>query len=119
MNIAGEHALGKERLVLLRSIGKVCPDARGGGLLADQIGQSRAVMGIGGARISSADQTVSPIDADMIFIDEQWDGQIDRFCRFGIGTCLDLGLCVFDRPARSQSFCRTLAGVHSLGMRLP
>lgn len=38
MDVAGEHAPGEERLFLLRSIGGIGLNARGGVLLADQIG---------------------------------------------------------------------------------
>ena len=71
VDVAGEHAPGEECLVLLRSVGGIGPNARGGVLLADQIGQSRPIMGIGGARIPGADQSMGPIDTDMVFIAEQ------------------------------------------------
>lgn len=115
MDVAGEHAPGEERLVLLRSIGGIGPNARGGVLLADQIGQSRAIMGIGGAGIPGADQSMGPVDADMILIAEHRNGQIDRFCRLGVGAFPDLGLGIFDRPARIPVFLPGPGGVPVLG----
>jgi len=117
VDVSGEHAPGEERLVLLRSIGGIGPNARGGVLLADEVGQSRPIMGIGGARIPGADQSVDPIDADMVFIAKHRNGQIDRFCRLGIGTFPDLGLGIFDRPARITVFLPDLRSAATSGPR--
>jgi len=72
-------------------------------------------MGIGGARNPGADQSVDPMDADMVFIAKHRNGQIGRFCRLGIGTFPDLGLGIFDRPARITVFLPDLGGLPFLG----
>src|SRR5690606_25257100 len=104
VDVAGEHALGEEGLVLLRAAGGIGPDARSGVVPADRNRQPSSVMGIGGASIPGADQPVRPVDADMVLVAEHGNGKIDRppglWGRLGIATFLDLDLAVFDRPAR-------------------
>ena len=66
VSVALEDAPLEDRLVLLRSIGRVYPFARADVLCGDRIRQPRPVLNIGRAGIPSADQPVSPVDADVI-----------------------------------------------------
>lgn len=84
VDVAGEHPLGEERLVLLRSVGRVRPDTRSGVVLADHVGQPGAIVGIGRARIPCADQPVDPVDADVVLVPEYRDGEVDRLECLGI-----------------------------------
>ena len=66
VDVADEHALGQEGLALLRAISRICPYARGGVVLADQIGQPGAVMSIGGAGDLCTDQAMSLVTARLL-----------------------------------------------------
>ena len=55
VDMTGEHALGEERLVLLRPVGRIGPDPGAGVVLADHVGQPCAVVSIGGTRPSYVD----------------------------------------------------------------
>lgn len=43
---------------------------------------------------------MSPVDADVIFLAEYWNGEVDRLERCGINVILHLGPAVLDLPAR-------------------
>lgn len=100
VDVALEHASGEERLVLLGPVGCVRPHARTGVAVAEQDRQPRAVMGIRGTGTSGADQPMCLVDADVTFVTEHGNSQIDGLCRLGIGAVPDLVLAVLDRPAR-------------------
>lgn len=68
VDVALEHACRQKSLVFLRPVGRVCPDARTGIGLADQVRQSCTVMGIGGAGIPGADQPMGLVDADVVLV---------------------------------------------------
>lgn len=89
---------------------RIGPNARGSVLLAYQTRQSSPITGIRGARVPDADQSISPVDAYMIFIAEHRDRQIDRLCCPRVGAFPDLGLGIFDRPARIPVFLLRLSG---------
>jgi hypothetical protein len=66
--MALEHAGSEECFVLLRPVSGICPDARAGIALADQVGQPSTVVGIGGGGTPGADQAVGLVDADMVLV---------------------------------------------------
>jgi len=99
MNVAGEHAFGEKGLVLLRPVSGVGPHAEAGVVLANRLGPPLIVVGIGGAGVPGADQTMVAVDADMI-VAEHRDGKIDRLERLGIGALVHLDLGVLDASAR-------------------
>jgi hypothetical protein len=66
MSVALEHAALEECLVLLKAIGRVCPQTRSYVLSGDQIGQPNAVMGVVNTDISVPDQPMSPVNADVV-----------------------------------------------------
>lgn len=74
VDVGLEHAPLDERLVFLRSTGRVGPYARTSVLLADQFLQLCTIMGVGGAGSPGADQPMGPIDADVVFVAEHRDG---------------------------------------------
>lgn len=115
VDMALEHARSEERLVLLRPVGGICPYARAGVALADQVRQPRPVMGIGGTGAPCADQAVGLVDADMVLVAEHRDGEIDGFRGLGIGALADLGLAVLDRPARIAVLLSRLGRLPLLG----
>jgi len=78
VDVALEHAPPEERLVLLRALGGVGPYARAGVLLANELRQPCPVMGVGSTGIPGADQLMRPVDADMVFVAEYRDREIDR-----------------------------------------
>ncbi len=88
MDVAGEHALGEERLVLLWSIGRIGPYPRAGVVLADHVRQPGAVVGVGGAGIPGADQPMRTVDAYVVLVAEHRDGEVNRFERLGIRALL-------------------------------
>ena len=95
MDARDEAALGQHLLVLLRSIGGVCPNITCGVFLVQQIGQSRAVKGRCVARCPFADQAMTAIYRDMVLVAECRNRKIDLWR----ATLFRLGLGVFDRPA--------------------
>lgn len=84
--VAGEHALCEDGLVLLRAVCRVGSDAGGPIILADQKRQPCAVMDIGCASVLGADQATGPVNADVVLVAEDRDGEVDRLERLGFGA---------------------------------
>ena len=76
--VRDETVFGEPGLVLLRAIGAIRPYARGAIALAQQLRQLRPVIArrIGG--LPFADQTMFPVDGDMVFVAEGGNGNVNR-----------------------------------------
>ena len=108
MDVAGEHAFGQECLVLLGAVGCVGPYVRGRVVRADEDRQPCAIMSIGGASVSGADQAMSAIDTYVVLVPEHRDGEVDWLERLGVGAVLHLGFGVLNAPARIAVFLAEL-----------
>lgn len=84
-------------------------------MLAEEGRQPRAVIGVGGAGTLGADQPVGLVDADMIFVAEHRDREINLLGCLGVGALPTLALLYLIDQRASRSFCRGLASFQSCG----
>ena len=78
------------------TVGGVGPDIASGVVLVDQFRQQRAVVTGGIGDSPAADQSMPAVDAEMVFIAESRNREIDP----GFAVPARLGLGVLERPAR-------------------
>jgi hypothetical protein len=96
VDLRAQDTAGEELFVGLGAVGGVGRHLAGGVVGVDQLGQQRPVVAGRIGERPAADQAMPAVDAEMIFVTEGRDREINAGC--AMRARLSFG--VFDRPAR-------------------